>query len=113
MSKAATYAVRVPHSNMEPRHHAGHWVLYETDEAPIVGQDVLVEMVDGTRIVWRLDAIHVSAIEVAGYNPPVSMHIPLSDISALHPVLWSQRDLSIDPSDYSKRYRPAEALSTS
>ncbi|MFL9922606.1 hypothetical protein PQR75_46850 [Paraburkholderia fungorum] len=93
MSKAATYAIRVPYDNMEPRHHAGHWVLYETDEPPIVGQDVFIEMEDGTRIVWRLDAIHDGAINVAGYNPPVSKCIPLSHVAGLYPVLWSQRNL--------------------
>lgn len=97
MSKAATYAIRVPHDNMEPRHHTGDWVLYETDEAPIVGEDVLIEMVDGTHIIWRLDAISGEQIEVAGYNPPVSKRIPLSHVAALYPVLWSQRDLAIDP----------------
>jgi len=89
MSKAATFAVRVPHDNMEPRHHAGHWVVFETDEEPIVGNDVLVEMHDGGRIVWRLDAVHDSEIEIAGYNPPVKMRLPLTHVSALYPVLWS------------------------
>jgi phage repressor protein C with HTH and peptisase S24 domain len=96
MSRSATYAVRVPHDNMEPRHHAGNWVLFETDETPIVGQDVFIEMVDGTRIVWRLDAVHDAAIDVAGYNPPVSKRIPLSHVAALYPVMWSQRDCPCD-----------------
>src|SRR5471032_2401365 len=97
MSNAATYAIRVPYDNMEPRHHAGHWVLYEMDEAPIVVEDVFIEMVDGTRIVWRLDAVNDVANEVAGYNPAVIKCIPLSHVAALFPVLWSQRDLAIDP----------------
>lgn len=91
MSERGVFACEITQNNMWPRHAAGNVVLFEVNELPHIGDDVFVRMIDGSVMLWRLDALSDDELTVTSYNPATTETISRSRIQAMHPVLFSLR----------------------
>jgi phage repressor protein C with HTH and peptisase S24 domain len=78
---------------MHPRHCVDEFVIVEDGEKASVGDDVIVVMIDGTTITWRLDAVSDTEITVHGYNPPLTTTIQRRLIREIHPILWAVKGI--------------------
>lgn len=92
MSDHLICACRIMQNNMAPRHFAGDWIVFDADEPPHVGGDVVAELTDGTVIVWRLDAMTDDELVVTSYTPHVTQTIARSSVRRLYWAMYSKKD---------------------
>jgi hypothetical protein len=94
-AQTTSYAAKIVHANMHPRHIVGEWITFDTDQPLVIGNDVFVVFNDGTTITWQLDAISETELTVSGHNPPQTQTLHRSEIRELYPVgFWGIKDLS-------------------
>lgn len=79
------YALRVRGDSMHPRYMAGEFVIVEPSRAPQPGEDVIVGMNDGRKMIKRLNWIRDDEAQLVsvndGYQP---LTVLLADIEFMH-----------------------------
>lgn len=94
---AKLYALYVVGSSMEPRHEPGDLVYVDPRRAPMIGDDVVVQLRDGnghdgderivTALIKRLVRRTADGVELEQYNPRMKFIIDKKHIAALHRVV--------------------------
>jgi phage repressor protein C with HTH and peptisase S24 domain len=77
------FAVYVAGDSMSPRFKPGEMVYVNPNRPPAAGDDVLVEMTDGTGIIKELTKITATTLTVKQHNPPQTKTFDLKKVKRI------------------------------
>lgn len=97
-SNRKAYALYIAGQSMEPRYRAGDLVYVDPRRSPMIGDDVIVQLVGEVRedadpaeirhvLVKQLMRNSASHIELCQFNPHVTFKVPKTKIHAIHRVI--------------------------
>jgi transcriptional regulator with XRE-family HTH domain len=81
------FAVQIVTPSMEPRYFPGEVLKIAAAKIPVLGDFVLIEMLDGTAIVKRWARQTAEEFLVEQYNPPKVFGIPKNKVKRLY-LIW-------------------------
>lgn len=81
------FAFAQPAADMRPRIKPGEAVIYDAEGTPEPGDDVVVELVDGTCIVRELMTIGADHLRLKTYFPSAVGVLPRERVAAMYPVI--------------------------
>jgi phage repressor protein C with HTH and peptisase S24 domain len=77
----------MPTGDMRPRFKLGEAVIYDTQGEAEVGDDVVIELVDGACIVRELIARTADGLRLKSYSPQAVGALPMARVAAVYPVV--------------------------
>lgn len=97
-SNRKAYALYIVGESMEPRYRAGDLVYVDPRRAPMIGDDVIVQLVGDVNpeadpgtvrhvLVKQLQRNTASHVELCQFNPPITFKVPKAKVHAVHRVI--------------------------
>jgi phage repressor protein C with HTH and peptisase S24 domain len=87
MSIQARCAVPVPSDDMSPRMLRNESVIFETDQEPRSGDDVVIVLSTGAYLIRDLIDMNERELEVHTYTPDTTTIIPRNTVAAVYPIV--------------------------
>ena len=84
---AAAYAVTMAGEAMWPRFRAGRRLLVSPAAEPQVGDDVLVELVEGMALIGELVGRSPGGVELRQFNPDLTFSVEDAEVVAVHKIM--------------------------
>jgi phage repressor protein C with HTH and peptisase S24 domain len=87
MGNGNAYAVYVNGTSMEPAYRHGELCYVDPSRPPRPGQDVVVQLKDGTGFVKTLQRRTAQAVEVLQYNPEKRLRFKADEVESVHLIV--------------------------
>lgn len=87
MSIQSQYAVAVPNADMSPRMFKDESVIFDKDQEPRSGDDVVIVLSTGAYLIRDLVGMNERELQVHTYAPDATAVIPLNTVAGVYPIV--------------------------
>ena len=87
------YAVYMHGDSQEPRIRHGELCYVHPSQPPVVGDDVVVQLVNDEGYIKTLVRRTAKTLVVSQYNPPKEIAWPAAEVRAVHRIVWIARTI--------------------